>query len=499
MKINLKFNNLFVCAEQGGGLDTRSAPEPPALIANRTEAGEWETFDLEDSPDVVDGKFLKTSGGYYVTAEGGGGSLVRTNSTESGVWETFFEVYGVWVTWDKLHCLGIDEFGVVDAKTPLSMFQTVYLEESYPPADREDICASYCSHRDQRNEVVFDPVYFGKLWDIGDRERIDGCLEIKRFMGVNTVMIAVQGAYGDYLGGGFDFKTRPQVFADLCLYIIEAGFTPICMVGTADSGTHVEIYDGTMSRICQALAPYADKCWFCAGYEQDLDRGGGYNTRQMDDALLLMRDILGTEALLMIWLQPNRCTPADYWGSDKNHKPSAPDWNPTELYWKTSDSNPNEGAWLEKDGPYDGDEQGAYYRSGGLEIDGIFYQTDHGSNGPSYTSGGPGLDAHGQPRYKDRLIECADRFLPRGVPMPGAKGHIDGSGITHTSDVCPSTPAPDWFASGRERGRPLFIVGETVPYEYIRNQCSDEAVRECVKLCESIGLPLAGCYQEDGV
>jgi hypothetical protein len=346
--------------------------------------------------------------------------------------------------------------------------------------------------------VVFDPLYFGNLWDQGDYTTIDGCLDIKRALGVDTIMVAVQGGYGDYMGGRtFDFRQRPDYFGDLAKYIFQRGFTPICMVGTADGGTHVEIYNGTMQRVLEAIKPLAAHGWFCAGYEQDLDRGGGYSARQMDDALILMRHVLGPDALLMLWLQPNRCTPASYWGSNKDHKPTTPDWNPTELKWVTSESNPNEGAWIEANDPYGGGEQEAYYISGGLEIDGLFYQTPHGADGPAYNSPGgtPGLDGYGQPRYKDRMIEIADRFLPRGTPMPGAKGHIDGSGIVHNSDICPSASAPDWFASSRPRGRPIFIVGETVPYEYIRNACCDEAVYDCCQLCESIGFPLSGCYR----
>lgn len=382
---------------------------------------------------------------------------------------------------------------------PASAYVLLSAETLTPvvPRDRLTMRASYCSHRDQTGAVVFDPIYFGLLWDKGDKATIDRCLDVKRTMGVDAVQLCIQGGYPAYADGRtYDFRQRPDVYARLCHYIYDAGFTPVMLVGTADGGTHVEIYNGTMQRALNELGDLAASGWYCAGYEQDLDRGGGYNARQMDDALLLMRDELGTEALLMLWLQPNRCTPASYWGSDKNQRPSTPEWNPTELKWITSESNPHEGAWIEADDPYGGDEQGAYYMSGGLEIDGLWYQTAHGNDGPAYVTGGPGLDAHGQPRYFDRLIEIADRFLAPGTPMPRAQGFLDTSHLLHTSGVAPSLPgAPDWFHMSRARGRVLCIVGETVPYEYSRDQCSDDAVRQCARDCEGLGLPVQGCWQ----
>jgi hypothetical protein len=269
-------------------------------------------------------------------------------------------------------------------------------------------------------------------------------------------------------------------------------------VGTADGGTHVEIYDGTMARLLDATAHLASQAWYCAGYEQDLDRGGGYSARQQHDAAHLMRAHVGDDGLLLLWLQPTRCTMASYWGSNKNAKPTPPAWNPVELRWKQSDSDPNEGAWVEADDPAEGGEQEAWYTDGCLEIDGLWYQTDHGSQGPSYaTPGGqPGLDGYGQPHYFDRLIEICDRFLARGTPMPGALGFIDTSGYTHGSGQAPSlASAPDWFHAPRERGRPVLGVGETVPYEYWKDACCDEAVWVCSEALTSLGIVAHGCYQ----
>jgi hypothetical protein len=368
-----------------------------------------------------------------------------------------------------------------------------------PPRDRRNFLASYCSHRDHEGDVVFDPIYFGVWWQNGDRARLDRCLEVKRSLGVNAIQLAAQGGYPGYMAGAtYDYRQNLGEYGALCDYIVAEGFTPIILVGTADGGTHVEIYNGQMARTLDATAHLAKDAWYCAGYEQNLDRGGAYNCKNMDDALKLMRAHVGDDGLLALWLQPTRCTPAGYWGSNRNAKPSAPDWNPTELYWKTSDENPNDGAWLEVEDPYGGDEQGAYYKSAGVEIDGLLYQTDHGVNGPSYVEGGPGLDAHGKPRWWDRFIEICDRFLAPGTPMPLAQGFIDSSNITHTSATAPSTSAPDWFHGDRRRGRPVLCLWETVPYEYTRDACSDEAVKRCSQDAIGLGVTVQGCWQPQG-
>src|SRR5262245_36239113 len=241
----------------------------------------------------------------------------------------------------------------------------------HPPRDRRNFLASYCSHRDQYGDVVFDPIYFGVWWANGDLDRLAGCLAVKRAMGVNAVQLAPQGGYPGYMAGAtYDFKNDLANYGRLCTFIVSEGFTPIILVGTADgpsdsapTGTWVEIYNGQMSRTLDATAHLNKDAWYCAGYEQNLDRGGGYNCKQMDDALQLMRAHVGDDGLLALWLQPTRCTPAGYWGSYQPNKPTPPDWNPTELYWKTSDDNPADGAWLEVEDPYHGDEQGAYYMS----------------------------------------------------------------------------------------------------------------------------------------
>jgi len=74
----------FVVAEGGGG---------SVVNANRLGVGPWETFTLIDlnggaleSGDLVN---IQSVFGYFVVAEGGGGDVVNANRTAAGAWETF--------------------------------------------------------------------------------------------------------------------------------------------------------------------------------------------------------------------------------------------------------------------------------------------------------------------------------------------------------------------------------------------------------------------------
>jgi hypothetical protein len=370
----------------------------------------------------------------------------------------------------------------------------------WPTIDEGVICASYCSHRDADGHVVFDPIYFGVHWDRGNVGELEDCLTEKRVLGLTDVVIAVAGGYRDYLGGAvFDWRGDPTRLHDLATWLLDRGYRPIIYVCTADGGTEVEIYDGTMQRVCAALTDLVDHAWYSIGWEVDRDRGGAFTAGQASDALLVCRRTLGDRAQLAWHGQPNRTTPASYYGSDFNNKPN----RATPLRWVGTP--PRDGAWVDDDDPANGDEQGAFYvdHSGFAEIDLIFFQTDHGMDSPSYTTGGPGLDQFGQPRWWGRTLECLDRFLPAGTPMPGAKGYqrTDEQGRLHvhpgaagTTDSAGYRP-PDWFASPRRRGRPKWVFLETVPFEYIRNGCSDDAVQRCTREAVSFGCVHQGCVQ----
>lgn len=74
----------YMTAEGGGGSN---------VTCNRPQAGPWETFDLVDVNGGTlaggDPVHVRASNGMYVVAEGGGGSAVNANRQAASTWETF--------------------------------------------------------------------------------------------------------------------------------------------------------------------------------------------------------------------------------------------------------------------------------------------------------------------------------------------------------------------------------------------------------------------------
>src|SRR4051812_46962710 len=77
--ISARINQRYVTAENGGA---------SSLIANRTQVGPWEGFQVVDlgGGNVA---IKSTFNGLYVTAENGGASPLIANRTQVGPWETF--------------------------------------------------------------------------------------------------------------------------------------------------------------------------------------------------------------------------------------------------------------------------------------------------------------------------------------------------------------------------------------------------------------------------
>jgi hypothetical protein len=89
--VTLKANNdCYVSAEYGGGIDPRRDPAAIAFTANRDAAGIYEHFGwLENQDRTIS---LQTARGTFMTAEGGGGSFLRSDATDIGLWEKFTPV-----------------------------------------------------------------------------------------------------------------------------------------------------------------------------------------------------------------------------------------------------------------------------------------------------------------------------------------------------------------------------------------------------------------------
>lgn len=141
MKIALEADNgLYVTAEDGGGIDARLGGI--ALNARATEINAWETL---EKIDVGGGYFaLKTCNDFFITAEGGGGGVLRTDSTSIGVWEQFRYVNEQIVAWDGRHVLTLEDDGSISARAALQHFEVVQLEAPKPTGDPRQWKGSFC-------------------------------------------------------------------------------------------------------------------------------------------------------------------------------------------------------------------------------------------------------------------------------------------------------------------------------------------------------------------
>lgn len=123
----------FYLTAEGGGCGL--------IDATRHDAGPWETFAIEATPegDIA----LRTADGHYLTAENGGGAALSASRTSRGIWETFrpVQVDGGWAlqTADGKHYLRAELGGgqAVNAAGPdASAWQTFLSSASLkaPPA-----------------------------------------------------------------------------------------------------------------------------------------------------------------------------------------------------------------------------------------------------------------------------------------------------------------------------------------------------------------------------
>lgn len=102
---------MYVAAENGGG---------SYLIANRTTANAWESFDMTEVVVMSNVINIIASNGQYVAAEQGGGQAVNANRVSAGPWEEFIvedvgDGYIALRTLDGHYLRAVPPSGLVDA------------------------------------------------------------------------------------------------------------------------------------------------------------------------------------------------------------------------------------------------------------------------------------------------------------------------------------------------------------------------------------------------
>jgi hypothetical protein len=303
--------------------------------------------------------------------------------------------------------------------------------------------------------IVFDPAYFcANEVTPEDRKQT---YAIKKRMGLNAIVLQTPDGhvYPGYKGFSIpDWRQRMDLMKALVDEVIAHGFLPLVFLTTGNNVDDLGLYDGELRRKTRVFAGYGKAAWFSGGWEMTGSQNPTISTKQVNEMLKIMHEELGDGALLFVhgadW---ERCTAASYRGSN-------PDIQPPGCIWVND-------TWVEADDPSQGGEIDWWYTPEALWCKAWFWQSRHGGAGPSYN------DDTELKAWRGRAIECQIRFLEPGMRPPPMVAYEHG--------------APDWMGS-RHGNRPIFVVFELSPYEYIREWCDEARVQYVAKLLHDDGF-----------
>lgn len=238
------------------------------------------------------------------------------------------------------------------------------------PVDVRAIHAGFCNSRDSQGRIVFDPAYCG----LDDASRAEW-RALKHAQEHTHFVLAPKFAYPGF--PTFDFQRTPEVFRLFVAEILRDDLVPIVYWSTGDGGSFVAETPTwpTLLTTCRDLASriVSVPAWEAVG------PGGGWSSRQFADGIALIDRYLGPAAVILSHFQPERATAASYYGHRMESGPPV-DVLGRPCVWKAADGNdPNEGAWLEIDDPWQGDEAGMWHSPTGQRINIFGYETPHGS------------------------------------------------------------------------------------------------------------------------
>jgi hypothetical protein len=303
--------------------------------------------------------------------------------------------------------------------------------------------ANFCNLKDSQGRVIFSEA----IAALPISEQLDW-IEKEKAAGGTHYVCAVHTSYPGYFAPEIDFSNRIAEFVECLLRLTEAHLIPVVFLHTGDSYPGDTYFRELCTKIKLASPYLVQTCLWVCGWETVK---GGYTSAQFNRCNLIMREVLGPEAILAYHSSQGRGTFA---------------------------SHP-----LEADDPWQGDEMGAWRSGCGPEFDVFLFQAECYREGEK--------DQYGQPAWWDRTLDIAERFLPAGTPMPGAKGVLgtgrDGQPFKRSGIA--GVDGPDWFAG---RKRPTLCLFEILAYHYIRGNCTDAYLKTVARQAQSFGFTSFG-------
>ena len=308
---------------------------------------------------------------------------------------------------------------------------------------------NFCNRRDSTGTVQFTPFIVGM-----PVARQNEWMDNELALGSDHIVLAV-----DFNGYGvWSHPDNPQPvnlfaadrwqdFGDLLQRCLAKGLTPIIFLHSGDFYAGADYYRRVCAWWNAHWADLTDQVIFVCGWETR--RFGGHLAWQFNEANLIMREVLGPNAILAFHGSPES-------GLFGSHAP-------------VEDRDP----WA------DDDEPANWFTHCGLEFEVFLFQSLYADDSK--------LDQFGQPTWWNRMADTAERFLPAGTDQPFLKGMKDGQhdGGWHYRK---GYAGPDWFGGRRERGRPVLVYFEGVAWGYIRGLVSDERVKEVARIAQGMGF-----------
>ncbi len=335
--------------------------------------------------------------------------------------------------------------------------------------------ADFCNLKDAKGRVMFTSTLAG----IPPDDQDDWITRLKA-AGDTHVFVSVTTGYGNFFPT-IDFADgRLDELMALLVRLRKENLIPVLFLSSGDPGS---FNADRLRRICRAIvaANLVNHMVYVCAWESVR---GGWTSSQFNQANIIMRDELGPDAVIAAHLSQGRA-------AFSSHAPVEPD-------------DPFGGeieCWFQKAGGP---------RTCGPEFDMFLFQCPVAMEGEMHQEL---FDASGikQPAWEDAAIQIADRFLPRGTPMPGAAGfkHLGRPGPDGTMPVESHSGAaegPDWFAGPPagylprppQRQRPVLVMAEVVAFAAIRDRATPEWIRHVADRSKSFGYKFFGNGQPSG-
>lgn len=331
------------------------------------------------------------------------------------------------------------------------------------PKSREarlNVRCNFCNLRDSKGRYIFSEA----IAALPVEDQLDW-IACEKAAGGTHYTLSPETGYPGYFAPMRNLFTEgvaaQQTFLECVWRVVKAGLVPIIFLAGGDSYPGDDYYRSLCTWLMTAAPTLKDYAIFVCAWEAV---NGGYSSNEYNRCNLIMRSIFGPSALIASHLSPERCS----FASHNSGRPA--DKNGVEL-----------------DDPWGGDEVGCWHSLCGPTFDLFFFQS---------LAVRPGeVNQFGDPAWWDRALDCAERFLERGTPMPGAKGlqalkrQADGTmAVFHRSGVA-GVDGPDWFEG---RKRPVLVYFEGPAYHFIRGHITSDEVRDVASKAQSFGFTCFG-------